>query len=188
MTSTWLFLQSSSSPPTCFCGANLLRTPITSHCDTESTWSHCPPSLSVGTSEVLFSSSESDLIYSPSLHNQLSCYLGSYTFHLSIKAHEKVHRHFTCHFCTALLSRNVTTEVLMTKGMSLAKQSLLCATQPTHTQNLIRKPHHFLDPKIGKLLTTALKLWVKSKINRCPNTDYITVTDALISSGLGTGS
>lgn len=57
--------------------------------------------------------------------------------HLNIKAHEKVARHFKCHFCTALLSGNVTTEVLMTKGMSLEKQSLLCAARPTHanTQN-----------------------------------------------------
>lgn len=154
VTSTWLFLQSCSSPPTCFCGANLLHTPITSHCDTESTWIHCPLSLSGGTSEALFSSSESDLIYSPSAHTKLSGYLGSSTFHLNIKAHEKMARHFKCHFCTALLSRNVTTEVLMTKGMSLEKQSLLCAAQPTHAhktqETLIRKPYHFLDPKIGK--------------------------------------
>lgn len=129
MTSTWLFLRSCSS---CFCGANLLRTPITSHCDTESTWSHCPLSLSVETSEALFSSSESDLIYSPSAHTPLSSYLGSSTFHLNIKAHEKVARHFKCHFCTKLLSRNVITEVLMTKGI-LVKQSLLCAAQSTHT-------------------------------------------------------
>lgn len=59
-----LFLKICSSPPTCFSGANLLRAPITSHRDTESTWSHCPPSLSVGMSEALFSSSESDLINS----------------------------------------------------------------------------------------------------------------------------
>lgn len=78
VTSTWLFLQSCSSPPTCFCGANLLRTPITSHCDTESTWIHCALSLSVGTSEALFSSSESDMIYSSSAHTKLSCYLWSF--------------------------------------------------------------------------------------------------------------
>lgn len=68
-------------------------------------------------------------------------------------------------------------EVLMTKGMSLEKQSLLCAAQPTHAhktqETLIRNPNHFLDPKLGKILTTALEFWVKPKINRCA--DLITL-------------
>lgn len=64
----------------------------------------------------------------------------------------------------------------------------LCSTTNTCTHTKYKITHYFLNPKIGKCLTTALEFWVKSKINRRVNTDYITVTDTIISSGLSTES
>ncbi len=116
-------------PPTCFSGANHNFSPW--H------WINMEPLSSIFVSGDVRSTLFIFWKWSDLLHTQLSCYLGSSTLHLNIKAHEKVAGHFKCHFCTALLSRNVATEVLMTKGMSLEKQNLLCAARPTHahTQN-----------------------------------------------------
>ncbi len=87
-------------------------------------------------------------------------------------------------FLHSTFVRECATEVLMTKGMSLEKQNLLCAARPTHAHTKYKKPQITFWIQKKETFWLLHTLWVKSKINRCADTDYITVTDTIISSGL----
>lgn len=66
----------------------------------------------------------------------------------------------------------------------------LCSTTYTCTHTKYKKPQitFWIPKKENVWILHTLKFWVKSKINRCADTDYITVTDTIISSGLSTES
>ncbi len=62
----------------------------------------------------------------------------------------------------------------------------LCSMTYTCTHTKYKKPQITFWIQKKETFWLLHTLWVKSKINRCADTDYITVTDTIISSGLRT--